>query len=468
MVYSFLAGPLGRHTLDNDGTRGMQDTLTRPPTLARRPAQQRNWLLWVLVAALLLVLLIGLGALAGYFFLTRERSTEWTWQDPLLGVDITRVRPDIAVITLTGEPVAPVVQEALAAGEPDSAYSLLVNDSRLTDTERLGQLLSVARAFEERGAVDLAALSYQQMHSLAALSPTLSDYERARASADAAAGWMRLGKLDGARPSLAQAEALARYSSLLAPVQRQEIAQRLAQIYQEAGMQREAEEAARLLSQPQPLPDARRAVGPFLPGFQGRFVPSQQLQEAEEGRKRQTVAFIEAWDTTGGENVEAARSALAGALLLEDGVRQAVFGAEMQASPSLADQAAVLQAKIDWLTTKQMIASGAMGMNLVPEWELAAEQIAGELRQSYDLLFANYQQQAAQLPTEAEINLARSEALREALLMGRLGLYPGYAEDNLTLALHEAQAAIADLTTLLVVDEPWGRGRVFRLSEDFE
>jgi hypothetical protein len=383
-------------------------------------------------------------------------------------VDATRVRPDIAVIPLTGDRPAPTVQEALAAGEPDSAYAVLVNNTQLTDAERVGQLLPVAQALEAANATDLAALGYQQLHSLAALSVTLSDYERARASVDAAEGFVRIGKTEAARPSLAQAEALARYSDLLAPVQRQEITQRLVQIYQQAGMQRETAEAARVLRQPQSLPDARRAAASLLGDLQGEFIPPQQLVDAESARMQQAVAFIEAWDASEGANVEAARSALAGALLQEDGLREAVFAAALQASPALPDQAAVLQAKVDWLTTKLMIASGAMGFSLAPEWELAHGQIVAALKLTQEQLFANYEQQIAQLPSSDEVNLARVEALRQQLLLGRLGLYPDYLEDNLAAKLRAAQETIADRTTLLVVEEPWGRGRVFRLSEVFE
>ncbi len=446
----------------------MQDTLARRPGAASRPDRQRNWLLIALVVALIVALVIGVVAIAGYFVLTRPRSDQWTWQSPTGAVDITRVRPDIAVITLTGDPPAPTVQEALAAGEPDSAYATLVFSTQLTDAERVGQLLPVAKAFEAVNSPDLAALSYQQLHSLAALSVTLSDYERARASLDAAEGFVRLGKKAAARPSLAQAEALALYSPLLAPVQRQEITQRLVRIYQQAGLQRESAEAVRALRQPQGLPDARRAVDSFLRGLQGQFTAPEQLVLAEQERKRQAVAFIQAWDASAGADIEAARAALAGVLLQEDGLREATFAAALGASLPLPDQAAVLQAKIDWLTTKWMIASGAMGFNLVPEWQVAEPQVAAALKLAYEQLFANYEQQIAQLPAADEVNLARVEVLRQQLLAARLGLYPDYLEDNLALKLRAAQEAAADRLPLLVIDEPWGRGRVFRLSEAFQ
>ncbi|MCS6844136.1 MAG: hypothetical protein NZ528_07425 [Caldilineales bacterium] len=438
------------------------------PSHGRAARRGANRLLIGLVAALVVTLLVGLLAIAAYLRLTRGRTDVWTWQDPLLAVDITRVRSDIGVIPLVGDSATASVQEALAAGEPDSAYALLVYDTRLSDGERMGQLLPVARAFEQVQAADLAALSYQQMHSLAALSPTLSDYERARGSLDAAAGFLGLGKPRAARPILAQAEVLARYSPTLAPVQRQEILQRLGPLYSEAGMAREAQEVAMALRGPLALPDSRLAPGPFLPAFQGQFTPPAEVQAAELNRRRAAVAYITAWDATGGRDVQAARAALAAALQAEDAARQAAFPASLQAAASLPDRAAVLQDRIHWLTLKLRVAAGALGFTLLPQWQVAVDGIAAELVQTYDQLWDNYDQQAAQLPDADQVNLARVEILRRALLLARLGLYPTPSQDNLALRLAEAQAAAADLLPLFVVEEPWGDGRIFRLSEALE
>lgn len=438
------------------------------PSHAAAPARRPRWLLIGVVAALIVTLVIGLLALWAYVRLTRGHSDGWTWQDPLLAVDATRVRSDIGMIPLVGDPATASVQEALAAGEPDSAYALLVYDTRLTDSERLGQLQPIAAAFEQVQAGDLAALAYQQMHSLAALSPTLSDYERARGSLEAAAGFLQLGKPRAARPILAQAEVLARYSPTLAPVQRQEILQRSVALYTEAGMAREAQEASIALRGPLALPDARLVPGPFLPAFQGTFTPPPEVQAAELNRRRAAVNFIVAWDASGGQDVRAARSALAAALQAEDAARQAAFAPSLQAAASLAEQAAVLQDRIHWLTLKLQVASGALGFTPLPQWQVALDGIAAELGQTYEQLWDNYGQQAAQLPDADQVNLARVEILRRALLLARLGLYPAPSQDNLALRLGEAQAAVSDLLPLLVVEEPWGNGRVFRLSESLE
>lgn len=429
---------------------------------------RRNWTLIALFLAVLAALVIALLAIGGYVWLSSQRDARWTWQNPFLSTDSARVRPDIAVISLAGERTGPLVQEALAAGEPDSAYAVLVADPLLDDAERLGLLLPIARAFAAADALDMAALIYQQMQSLAALSALLPDFARAQASLDAAEGFVRIGKQDAASPILAQAEALARASPLLAPVQRQQIAQRLAAIYREMGLQQAAEDAARLARDPRQLPDARIAPGPYLPALQGEFIAPQQLIDAENQRRLAAAAFIEAWDASGGTDMERARATLAAALLAEDGVREAVYATQLQASPEPAERAATLRSKIDWLATKYAIARGDMGVGLVAEWTLAQDRIAVQLTRAYDDLAQAYTEGLAGLDSNAAVDLAQVEILRDRVLRGRLGTYLDYPEQSLALALQGAQEAAANRLPLLVIAESWGDGLIFRLSEDFE
>lgn len=444
----------------------MQDTAAQTLPSTEQSRRRPSWGLVALVVALVAALVISLVAVGAYLLLSTQRTTQWTWQNPLPAVDTTRVRPDLSVLALTGEPINAIVQEAHAVGEPDSAYAILVYNATLNDTERSGNLRLVAKAFEETGALDLAALSYQQLHSLAALSPTLSDAERADASLTAAEGFIRLGKPDAARPSLAQAEALARYSPLLAPVKKQQVAESLVTLYGEAGMEDAAEQAAQWMREVGGLPDARLIRGPYLPSFQTSRIEPKQLADARMARQQRAVDFVAAWDATGSVD-ERARADLASALLQEDGIRQAVFAAEMEASPQLTAKASTLQSYINWLTLKLMIAERGMGFSLVPEWESQGESIRTQLSQAYDTLYRNYADQVGALPSPGDIGAARVETLRDAILKGRLGLYPDYPEQALVDRLRAAQEEIGDQLPLLVVDEPWGDGRVFRLAESF-
>lgn len=441
--------------------------VSTPLHIPQRPTR-RSWTLVVLSLALIITLALAILAIGGYLWLARERDTAWSWQNPFLAVESTHVRPDIAVIALAGERTGPLVQEALAAGEPHSAYAALVADTLTGDAERLGLLLPIAQAFESADALDMAALAYQQMHSLAALSTVLPDFARAQASLDAADGFVRVGKQSAVAPILAQADALVRASPLLAPVQRQQIAQRLSSLYREIDLPQEAENAARLARNPRQLPDSRIAAGPYLPDLQGVFTAPQQLLDVENQRRLAAAAFIEAWDASGGTNLERARTALAAALLAEDGVREVVYAAQLEASPNPAERAAILRSKIAWLTLKYAIARGDLGMSLVTEWTLAQDRIGAQLTRTYDDLAQAYTEGLAGLGPNASLDLAQIEILRDRLLHGRLGTYLDYPEQNLALGLQEAQEAAADRLPLLVIAEPWGDGLVFRLSEDFE
>lgn len=450
----------------------MQHSVVQPLELTqgqiRSRARARDRLLWVLIAALLVALATGVVALGAYFVLNVQGRRATGWQDPLATVDVSRVRPDIGVLSLLGEAPATVVREALAAGEPDTAYAVLVYNPELNDSERSGYLLLIARAFEDAEAPDLAAVCYQQVHSLAALSPVMADVVRAESSVEAAAGFIRLGMVDAARPSLAQAEALARYSSMLAPAKRQRIALDLVDLYRQAGLDDQADILLQFVRKPRGLPDARLVHGPFLPQFMTSVELPWQLRDVQERRRQQVWAFMEAWDRSGGSDVEAARAALASTLLEEDGIQRAVMQAALQMEARLSVRAAWLRGWVDWLTLKYMVARRGAGFSLVPEWELQQDSIRADLDRAYADLFSTYDDLVQALPQVSDVDFAVIEVLRQQLLVGRLGLYPDYPEQELLDALDERQAAVMDQLPLLIKHEPWGRGWIFRLAESFE
>ena len=442
----------------------------QPPaqTGCRGTNKRRNWLLIALGALLILALLVGVSALAGYFLLRNQAAGDWTWQDPLLALDVARVRPDIAVLTLLDEPSSSLVRKALAAGEPDTAYALLVYDAAVGDAERSGNALLVGRAFEDDLANDLAAISYQQVQSLAALSPVMPDFTRTQSTLDAAEGFIRLGMPDTARPLLRQAEALARYSPLLAPIQRQEAASRLRDIYRQLGDSAQAQALDQLAREPRGLPTNKFVRGPFLPIFAGQTVPTDSVLQAAEARRQAVYPFLAAWDSGDAAQIEAARQSLVAALLNESNAREAAMLLGMAETNDLPQQAATLREWIDWLTLRHFIAVGGFGMTLAPEWQDQSDATWGKLGQAYDELLQNYRDQAAALPDPDDGLAARVEVFRFQALLGRLGLLPGFDESGMAAVLRTAQEDASHLLPLLVTDEPWGRDLIFRITEAFE
>ena len=288
----------------------------------RRSGGRRNWLLIALGALLILALIVGVSAIAGYFLLSKQAAGDWTWQDPLLALDVTRVRPDIAVLTLLDEPASSLIRQALAAGEPDTAYALLVYDAAVDDTERSGNALLVGKAFEGELATDLAATAYQQVQTLAALSPVMPDFTRTQSTLDAAEGFIRLGMPESAQPLLRQVEALARYSPLLAPIQRQEAATRLRDIYRQLGDDAQARALDQLVREPRGLPTNKFVRGPFLERFTAPAAPTDEVLQAAAARREGVYPFLAAWDDGDPAQIEAARQSLAAALLNENSARE--------------------------------------------------------------------------------------------------------------------------------------------------
>ncbi len=431
-------------------------------------SRKRRGLVIVLALLLVLALVVGLTAIGGYFFLRNSRSAQWSWQDPLAAVDSARVRTDLAVIALLGQPTGPLVQQAIAAGEPDTAYAILVHSGRSNDSERSGSAQLVGKAFEDLAAWDLAALSYQQMLDIAALSPTMADPMRAQVSLDAARGFIRLGYPDAARPALQQAEALARYSPLMAPVQRQDVARQLQTIYGELGRPEQAATLDQLVREPRGIPTSKFVRGPFLPQFVAPLIEPEELRQVSENRRREVYAFLTAWDSGDASRIEPARAALAGALLAEDRLRRELYPARDRMAVLPEEKAALALDQTQWLALKSMIASSALGYNLAPEWVQARDQIAVEQRAAYDNLFSLYRDQAAQLLDPDDARAARVEILRQQNLLGRLGLYPGYDGVALGFALEQAQRDASDILPLLVLRERWGSGDVFRIAETFD
>ncbi len=440
------------------------------PIATSRPRfdKRRKGLMILLVALLALTLLIGLAAIGGYFYVRNSRSTQWSWQDPQTAVNASSVRPDLGVIALLDQPAGSLVQLAVQASEPDTAYAMLVTNSRSGDAERSGGAQLIARAFEQIPAQDLAALSYQQMLDIAALSPTMADPMRAQVSLDAARGFVRLGLADAAAPAMQQAEALARYSPLLAPVQRQDVARQLQALYRDLGQVEQAATLDQLVREPRGIPTGKFVRGPFLPQFASAVATPDDLRRAIEERQRQVYTFLAAWDSGDAAQVEAARSQLAGALLVEDRLRSELLPARNRSAVQLSEKAAVALDHAQWLALKSTIASGALGYNVVPEWAQTREQVAAELRAAYDTLFGLYRDQAGELLDLDDARAARVEILRQQNLLGRLGLYPGYDGEALGLALEQAQRDASDILPLLVAREEWGSGDVFRIVETFD
>ncbi|MER2600164.1 MAG: hypothetical protein ABTQ73_11655 [Caldilineales bacterium] len=445
--------------------------LRRPasPRTTSGPATRGKGMLILLAGLLALSLIVGIAALMAYFYLDTQHVSEWRWQDPLTAVDSSRVRPDLAALALLDQPAGVVAQQAVLAKEPDTAYAVLVYALAISDATRSGSIGLVAKEFDALALQDLAAISYQQMQDLAALSPAMPDPMRAQVSLDAARGFIENDLPDAARPALQQAETLARYSPLIAPVQRQDIARQLQSLYRTLGDDTAVAALDQLVRQPRGLPTNKFVRGPFLSAFVGDPATPPELQAASEARKTQIVAFLQAWDSADPSRLEAARNNLAAALLAEDRLRSELLPTRDSQDAPLPQRTALMLDHVRWLGYKFMIAGGAAGDPLVPQWHNTRAEVAAELLDAENRLFALYRDQASRLPDADDALAARVEILRQQILLGRLGLYPGFDEEAQARALDELQRQGGDILPLLVVRDDQGGGYgAFRLSETFE
>ena len=193
-----------------------------------------KWPLFALAAGVVLLALAGLALLGAYFFLSRQPAAESGWVDPVAAAKNEAVAPDLAVLTLAGEPDDRIIRAALDAGEVETAYATLANSVLLPDNLRSGSWLLLASQYQPSDPAR-AAVGYQAALDLAALGPALSDSARADLSLQAARGYAALGKMQIARLALAQAENVARYSLVLLPAQRRALLGQVIEAYQALG-----------------------------------------------------------------------------------------------------------------------------------------------------------------------------------------------------------------------------------------
>lgn len=380
------------------------------------PKQRPNaWLLAIsAVGLLLLAFLVWLGV--GY--LTRREPTPG-WQDPVLKVRPDEVDPRLALLVLAGWPPQQVADLALSQKTWETAYAILVHSPEISDRERAGLWLLLGRGLAEAGQPDRALLCYQQAEVVGVLSPVLSDYLRADILSQAALGAAQIGQANLARHWAEETRVLLRGSADLQPVLRQQMADRVAEVYRLLG------------EKPPTLAVARAApsgqvVEPLLPTLARPVdLPEAALQarQEREAAARQAVQ----WMAQGGAGGEW-QAVLARALQQEDQVMASVLRQAAEGEVRLSVRAGWVRRRVEWLSIKYQVARRGFGLSLVPEWEERDAEIRSDLAKAYQDLFTLYQDEVVALPTVDLVRQGWVEVLAEEAKVGTLGLYPNYPE----------------------------------------
>jgi hypothetical protein len=388
------------------------------------------------ILAVAFLAVAGLALIGAYFYLSRQPAVaDSGWVDPQALARGSSIAPDLAVLTLAGEPDDRIIRASLDANERETAYATLAYGMLIPDAVRGGQWLVMANAFADDPG--RAAVAYQAAMDIAALGPALNDQGRASISLQASRGYQNLDRPALAALAVAQAENIARYSLTLLPAQRRDLLNQVATAYDRL---EQRDEAARVRSNLAAYSAGPGVVvepaSPLLPTLRGAVTLPADVTGALAERQQAAARLAASWLDAQPAERDALTAQLGDALVAEDAARGAFYATA--ADLPLADRLALLHDRINWLSIKLRALKGGYGVSLAPEWEQGRAEIEAELSQAYIDLVNGYGQQLDTLdPVEALT--ARVELLRGSMQSVRLGLFGDQTvEESLRQQLTEA------------------------------
>lgn len=396
----------------------------------------RYWLWISSLGGAILLFIVGAMSLAAYALLSRQPAVHHGWRDPVNAVMAARVRPDLALLPLAGIPSETAAREALDAGEPDSAFAIVVYASDLDNATRGGLFELIGERFADMGRLSEASLCFQMAHDLAALGPDVADLARFDLSLSAARGRLRVKDEIGMALSLEQAETLIRYSALMQPVQRKQALDRLERLVAMARGKRAAAELRARVGDDVTVQPSVLLPRSNLAALADPLPLNPDLERVRLERQRRALALINQWIALEGGDVGPERADLAEFLRREDQARVAWY-TELTEPGKLTpgQQVTLLSEQIVWLLVKLQAARGAYGISLMPEWEGIESEIYEALRLAQGAFFSLLRQQANELTDAEARDWAELELVRLELVNWRLGRYPGLDPDDRDQAL---------------------------------
>jgi hypothetical protein len=177
-------------------------------------------------------------------------------------------------------------------------------------------------------------------------------------------------------------------------------------------------------------------------------------------RKAEAQAFVDSWIANGGQTSRGQIRALEATLIDED-LRRTSFYQQQLADEALGvhQRALVLWDQAQWLIIKNRIASGLMGISLVPNWEAERPAIRQNLHDAFVELQKTLADSITLLPTQQQPE-AQIDLYRNALIWARIGLYPDADQIFLGNAMNDAIAQWSDATGVVPVATIGEDGRV--------
>jgi tetratricopeptide (TPR) repeat protein len=404
----------------------------------------RSRLIWILLAAAVVLVVVAVIAGAVYAVLQRGQPVSREWQDPIGGIVPDEVVAGLALYPLAGASELETVDVSLSDGDLETAYAVLVTSMDLSDVQRIGRLTLLGGKFVGTGKVDQAALCFQQMYDVAMVSPVLSDPARADALLASGSGWKSIGRTSEALQAYDQVHLLAVQSPYLQMAQRRDLLSVLAGAYGDLG---DAEEAAAcqqqivdLDQQASPQGPATAAPLPDLP--QGTEpVSSPEVGALEEARRQAAYALLQAV-SEGAPPPSDLVANLSEALEAEDAAKLALYQQELDATSQPGKRINVQWQLIRWLMLKVQVAAKGLGVSVNAEWEAQLPEIQSALSKAYEGLYFDYEDLVTALPSASLMGPGSYLVRRQVLLAGRLGQYPNYPAEQMASKLQDAVGAM--------------------------
>lgn len=420
---------------------GPTGNVAPPPASGRRTSQGKRRpppLFWILLAVLVVLILVGLGSIGYYVFLTVDESQPATVSDVWDDLDTGGISAGLAVWSLTDIEPEQLYRQTMASDAVDTAVVQTLTTATLPESQRLGWLTVLARRLAIAGDPAAAAHLNQVAADIAVLEPDLADRKRADALSAVARGWIVLGDEENARTALEAATLIAQGSDELSTPVRRQILEEVASIYDEMG-DVDTARTVQALPVSSHMQTATTAPNP-LAFLEGDVLYPDDVQQFSAARKAAAQAYVDAWIARGGQAARGDLLALEAALLDEDIGRTGFYAQQLQ-NPDLDSQqrARILWDKIQWLAIKYRAATGLYGEDLVPNWTAERPAIRQELHDTFlelsNVLLALIETLPPEQQEEARINLYRS-----VLIWARTGLYPDADQVLLANLMNDASA----------------------------
>ena len=363
-----------------------------------------------------------------------------TYTSPLSMIEVERVDPALALASLGGVPEADVIGQAMSRERTETALAAVLYQPALSDRESAGDFVLLGSAYAANGQTKKALLCYQMAGMTATLSPEIPDTVKADLFLQVGEEMARLNEPVLAKFYLDQAFSVAAKSSFLRAVRRRTIFERLQKDYIVLGERELARQSLNLSVEPPDL---------ILSAEQTTYIPDhhpiplpQAVQKAETNRwifaQELAALLVERGGVAPAEKI----AQLQQALIEEDKQKLSFYETELAAATQVSKKLDITFAKIEWLSIKYRIARRAYGLSLVPDWEEQAEQIRADLTKTYERLFSLYADFIVAMPEVHQLDQATAERLRREILVGELGRYPNYPQEQRRKQLLEISAQL--------------------------